>query len=108
MPPSCYRMQRCKQMKTNTVIAQTKKGHRVFLEGLSAHGWVAGSLYSVSFEQDHIVLALDHDNGKRKVVASKGGVIDLESKKVTRWADGATTAIIAHDRERGCIIIGKA
>ncbi len=95
-------------MKTTTVIAQTTKGHRIFLEGLSAHGWASGMPYSVTYEPTQIVLALDPDNGKRKVVASKGGVIDLESKKVTRWADGSSRATIVHDRPMGRIIIERA
>ncbi len=94
-------------MKTSTVIAKTTKGHRVFLEGLCAHGWAAGMPYSVTFEPTCIVLQLDHDNGKRKVVASKGGVIDLESKKVTQWAQGSTQATIVHDRARGRITIER-
>jgi len=94
-------------MKTSTVIAQTKKGHRVFLESLSAIGWCSGMPYSVTYEPDFIVLSLDHDNGRRKVVASKGGVIDLESKKVTAWAQGCTKATVVHDKDRGRIVIAR-
>lgn len=93
-------------MKSQTVIAKTSKGHRVFLENLSSVGWIAGAPYSVTYEPTRIVLRLDHDNGKRKVVASKGGVIDLEGKRVTAWAQGATVARIALTAS-GRIIISK-
>ncbi len=108
-------------MKHTTVIAHTNKGHRIFLEGLATHGWTGGMPYTVTFEPEQIVLqrtsspaaplasclALDNLNGKRKVVSSKGGVIDLQSKKVTVWAQGSTQATIVHDRAKGRIIITR-
>lgn len=93
-------------MKTHTVIAPTTKGHRVYLQDTAAIGWVVGAPYGVTYEDSCIVLQLDH-NGKRKVSSSKGGVIDLESKKVTRWAQGSTQATVVHDRARGRIIIQR-
>lgn len=90
-------------MKTTTVIAQTKKGHRVFLEGIGC----TGQRYNVAYVGDDILISFAPE-GKRRVVASKGGVIDLESKKVTQWAQGSTQATIVHDRERGLIIIERA
>jgi hypothetical protein len=86
-------------MKTHTVIAQTTKGHRVFLEGTASIGWTMGARYHVTYEEDTILLQLAPE-GKRKVTASKGGVIDLESKKVTRWAQGATQCTIVHGNGR--------
>ena len=94
-------------MKTTTIIAQTKKGHRVFLEGTCSVGFAVGMPYSVTYEPLYIVVTLDPDNGKRKVAKGKGGVIDIESKKVTAWAQGCTTAIVVHKTERGRIIIAR-
>lgn len=74
-------------MKTQTVIAYTKKGHRVFLENVGR----IGQRYNVVFTGDCIVVQFDPE-GKRAVVASKGGVIDIQSKAVTQWAQGAESA----------------
>jgi hypothetical protein len=87
-------------MKTNTVIAPTTKGHRIFLEGLSAVGWHGGSRYTVDYTLDTIILmkALPDTVGKtRKVTASKGGVIDLESKRITKWAKGSESVSVQYD-----------
>ena len=92
-------------MKKHTIIANTNKGKRVFLEGTSSIGWAVGMPYSVTFELDTIVLALDADNGKRKVARGKGGVIDLESKKVAHWAQSARECSIVVDTARGRIFI---
>lgn len=77
-------------MKTSTVIAQTSKGHRIFLEGLGR----TGQRYNVRYHNATIVVHFVPD-GKRKVVAR--GVIDLEGKKVTAWKQNATSAIIAYN-----------
>lgn len=82
-------------MKTHTVIAKTNKGHRVFLEGLNSVGWPAGARYHVDYCGGEIIITQQH-SGKRKVVASKGGVIDLEGKKVTQWAKGHDSVTIAY------------
>ena len=86
-------------MKTHTVVAQTKKGHRVFLEGTAAIGWVMGARYHVTYEQGTILLQLAPE-GKRKVTASKGGVIDLEGKRVTQCMAQYSTVHIAHGNGR--------
>jgi hypothetical protein len=86
-------------MKTHTVIAQTTKGHRIFLEGTAAVGWPMGATYSVTMGEDEIVLARTTEGKVRKVTSSKGGVIDLESKKVTAWAQGATQVRVSHTPE---------
>ena len=89
-------------MKTNTVIADTgKKGHRVYLEGLTNR---VGHTYMVTFTDDSILVHFTPE-GKRKVVAR--GVIDLQSKRVTQWARGATMATI-HERDTGTIVIKRA
>jgi hypothetical protein len=82
-------------MKTQTVIAKTTKGHRVFLEGIGR----IGQRYSVEYSNSHVIVTF-HTTGKRKVVASKGGVIDLEGKKVTQWADGSTCATVSYSDEQ--------
>ena len=64
-----------------TVVAPTSKGARVWLQGLAAHGWSGGTRYGVAFG-DGVVTLTRHIDGKRKVTDSKGGVVDLESKKV--------------------------
>lgn len=73
-------------MKTSTVIAQTTKGHRVYIEGLVSK---VGQRYNVVYSGSciHIEYATE---GKRKVVAR--GVIDIEGKKVSQWRDTCTTA----------------
>ncbi len=81
-------------MKTNTVIAATSKGHRVFPEGIGR----TGERYNVSYCDARITIQFDTE-GKRKVVASKGGVIDLEGKKVTTWAGMATSVNIEYNSD---------
>jgi hypothetical protein len=75
-----------------TVVAKTKKGSRVWLQGLSAYGWAGGEQYSVAYTPDSVVLTKSTE-GKRKVTASKGGVIDLESKKVQSTFDGVESVV---------------
>ena len=36
---------------------------------------------------------------------SKGGIVDLVGKKVTQWADGATTASVAYNVGHNQILI---
>ena len=79
-------------MKTTT-IARTKKGSRIWLEGLSASGWWPGTRFTTVITPRairHVRLA----DGKRSVRDSKGGIIDTTSKKVERWAQGAERANI--------------
>lgn len=88
-------------MKTSTVIAQTTRGHRVFLESVGR----IGQRFNVEFSHAHITVRFT-DTGKRKVVASKGGVIDLESKKVSAWKGAATHAEIEDNEDT--IVIRRA
>ena len=88
-------------MKDSTVIATTKKGHRVFLENVGR----IGQPYTVVFTEDTIGVVF-HPAGKRRVVASKGGVIDIESKKVTQWKQSATMATVT--AEANTIVIRRS
>ena len=94
-------------MKLQTIIADTPKGARVFLEGVTAA--IAGhpNTYSVVFTDDTIGVVF-HPEGRRTISPSKGGVIDIQNKKVTAWAQGATTANIAPIDHTGTIIITRA
>ena len=77
-----------------TVIAKTNKGHRVWIQGVFADtGRTIGQRYNVNYSSDsiHLVFATE---GKRKVTAAKGGIIDLEGKRVTQWAQGATSVTV--------------
>ena len=77
--------------KTTTVVAQTSKGHRIFLQGI---GYI-GARYDVEYSDQWITIRFKHDGtGKRKVVASKGGVIDLEGKKVSTWKRDANSVTV--------------
>ena len=67
---------------------------RVFLEGIGR----TGARYNVTYTDVRIVVQFATD-GKRKVVASKGGVIDLEGKRVTTWAQGATQVAIEYNTD---------
>jgi hypothetical protein len=84
--------------KSTTIVAPTTKGVRIYLEGISKVGWRGGSAYTVTYHDDKIVLSQQWAVGAktRKVTASKGGVIDLESMKVQRWAQGATSVDITY------------
>ena len=72
-----------------TVVAPTKKGARVWLQGLESLGWTGGTRYNVEFHDGFVTLSRNAE-GKRKVTPSKGGVIDLESKKVAQVFEGCT------------------
>lgn len=89
----------------NTTITKTTKGHRVWMQGTNdKYGWPVGARYDVTYEEDTIVLDLNPD-GKRKVSAGKGGIIDLTSQKVTRWSKGSDSATVLVQAGRQRIII---
>ena len=94
-------------MKTNTVIAQTKKGHRIFLESTSSVGFMPRARYSVEFIGNFITLTLTTEGKTRGVTPSKGGVIDLESKKVTQWAQDSTEVLVRAHTADGIIVIER-
>ncbi len=75
-----------------TVVAPTKKGARVWLQGLESLGWAGGTRYNVEFYDGFVTLSRSAE-GKRKVTPSKGGVIDLESKKVAQVFDGCASVV---------------
>ena len=82
-------------MNTAT-IGRTTKGHRVWLQGIYSHmPAVVGMRYDVHYHGDDITVYFYY-TAKRKVTQSKGGIIDIESKKVTEWARGATMARVAY------------
>lgn len=86
-------------MKTETLIAETRKGHRIYLESLATVGWHGGSLYRVDFDSDRILLTRatpDYTGKVRRVTASKNGVIDLESKRITTWANGSVAVTVEY------------
>jgi len=78
-------------MKAQTVIAQTSKGHRIFLENIGR----VGQRYDIIYADNHITVHFTA-TGKRKVVASKGGVIDIEGKKVSAWKRTTDTVAITY------------
>ena len=88
-------------MKTQTVIADTPKGHRIFLENVGR----IGERYNVIYCDARITVEFS-STGKRTVVASKGGVIDLQGKRVSAWRGEATGAEIEDNTD--CIIIRRA
>lgn len=79
----------------NTTITATKKGHRVWLQGLEAHGWHGGDTFTTTIDGEWIVYAKATTGKLRKVTAGKhGGLIDTTSKKVTVWAGECTRALV--------------
>lgn len=77
----------------NTVtIAETPKGHRIWLQALESKGITQPSVDVAFFE--HTIVLTFSATGKRKVTQTKGGVVDLQSRKVTAWANGATQATV--------------
>lgn len=92
-----------------TVIAQTAKGHRVWLQGMNdKYGWPVGAPYSVTYTDDTIILKLDVDNGKRKVSKGKGGIIDLVGKRVTQWARGSESAMVFVNAQHTQLVITRS
>ena len=73
-------------------ITATPKGHRIWIQGLQGKG-ITATHVTVVMGEDVIGLVFS-PNGKRKVTQLKGGLVDLQSKAVTRWAAGATEAHI--------------
>ena len=73
--------------KLNTAaLTSTTKGHRIWIQGIGH----LGPRYDIVWG-DHSITLWFGDTGKRKVTQSKGGIVDLQSKRVTQWARGATT-----------------
>jgi len=91
---------------TTITIGTTTKGHRVWLQGTANKGWPVGARYHTTYGTEAIELQLAPE-GKRKVAAAKGGIIDLVGRKVSQWAQGHTSALVVHDRARGRIVITR-
>lgn len=88
-----------------TVIAATNKGHRVWIQDTgSKFGWPVGTRYNQTWS-DGVITLTRSDTGKRKVSKGKSGIIDLTSQKVTRWAQGAESCIVAVSIDRQSINI---
>ena len=82
-----------------TVVTPTTKGNRVWFQGLAGINarWCGGTRYTVNYTKDTIHIIRDSVGGKRKVTASKGGIIDLQSNKVTRAMGDATHCTVTID-----------
>jgi hypothetical protein len=76
-----------------TVVTETAKGHRVWIQGLDRYGWPVGTRYNVFYTDGEIVLHRVKD-GKRAVSKGKGGIVDLVSKKVTKSMIGSKVAYV--------------
>ena len=83
----------------DTVIADTSKGKRVWIQGIAQFGWTGGTQYSVQYTDNLIVYKRTTEGKTRKVTASKGGVIDTVGKKVTQWAQDSTSVRVAIDQD---------
>lgn len=77
-------------------IAETSKGCRVWLQGLTAKGY--SGRYTVDYGPNVICVRF-HDLGKRKLCPAKGGIVDLVGKKVTIWAKGHTEASVVFNSD---------
>lgn len=71
---------------------RTRKGARVWIQALESKG-ITAERVTVVFEADTIGLVFSPD-GKRKVTRAKGGIVDIESKKVLSWLQGAETVSV--------------
>ena len=92
--------------QTQTVVAETNKGHRIWIQSVfAATGRTVGQRYNVVYLPNSIHVVFDVQ-GKRKVTAAKGGIIDIEGKKVTQWAQGAQRVTI--DCTQSQIVIQRA
>ncbi len=76
-------------------IGTTTKGQRVWIQGLTALGWPIGTRYKTHYVNGAIVL-VQSTEGNRRVSKGKGGIIDLVGKRVTQWAQGATSATVVY------------
>ena len=95
-----------KQRIFNTTITPTKKGHRVWIQGLAEHGWHGGNTFTTTIDGAWIVYAKATTGKLRRVTAGKHGcLIDTTSKKVTVWAGECTRALVCVSDT--CIVIKR-
>lgn len=69
-------------------LTPTNKGHRIWIQALASKG-ITAPRFTVDIAADTITISVGNE-GKRGVTQLKGGIIDIQSKKVTTWARGAT------------------
>ena len=93
----------------NTVtIGTTTKGRRVWLQGITSHmPHVAGLRYDVEYTHALITIVFSA-TGKRKLCASKGGIVDLVGAQVTTWAQHYNTCKVKYGEKAIVIIVGAA
>lgn len=72
-------------------IKDTPKGARVWVQGCDRFGLTEGQRVTVSFTEYAIRVTPD-PVGKKVVAKGKGGIVDIQSKRVTLWAQGDTRA----------------
>ena len=95
---------------TTIAITETAKGARIWIQGLEGKG-IQGSHFRVHIGDATIGIAFTsapEGKGWRKVTRSKGGIVDLQSNKVTRWARGATQATITVDTQTQTVTLERA
>lgn len=82
---------------TQVVITETAKGHRIWIQGLAGKG-ITRPFFTVAISEPEgtidVVFGDVKAKGWRKVTQAKGGIVDLCSNKVTKWAQGATVATV--------------
>ena len=98
---------------STAAITPTSKGHRVWVQGLAGKG-IVRPFVCVEMTDNAILLSFHHNKGAigvqgkwRKVTQSKGGIVDLTSKKVTEWARGHDTALVVVDDNAQTITITR-
>jgi len=78
-----------------TGIKDTPKGARIWIEALENKGIQKGGYYMATYAPDAITVEFIQSTEKPKGYRSNGsagGIVDLQSKKVTAWAQGSTVA----------------
>jgi hypothetical protein len=95
-------------VSNTVVITPTSKGSRIWLQALESKGinWRSTGRVKVEFSLSHIELTFGVSEG-RKVTASKGGIVDLQSNKVAQWAHGSTEARVLVDTDTQRILITR-
>lgn len=71
----------------NITITPTPKGDRVWVQGADRFGLTVGQRVSVEFTEYHIRVT-PNPEGKKRISKGKGGIVDIQSAKVTAWAKG--------------------
>ena len=89
-----------KQTIKQTVVKQTNKGMRIWLEGedLNDSGFTPNTQYSIEMSDNKILLTVD-PTSKRKVTNSKKNgqdrpIIDLQNKKICKFFKAGQTVTV--------------